>query len=182
MTVGELLSHTTAENMVLTHSTITETNDLEFSDYDFRILRDASIYSIDSLPYFWTISLSITSTSTRTKMQLCTSENTQRTFQTTTDKDGHIREALYQVKARMESIGLHIIVAIRVVDIITTCSLKHQLLTSFQKKHHFQSHSIRPVIIGVSPAISTLTSQLTVAHGSRSIVRLIPRIHIHLVV
>ena len=58
--------------MVLTHSTITETNDLEFSDYDFRILRDASIYSIDSPLYFWTISLSITSTSTRTKMQLCT--------------------------------------------------------------------------------------------------------------
>ena len=35
MTVGELLSHTAAENMVLTHSTITETNEFEFPDVDY---------------------------------------------------------------------------------------------------------------------------------------------------
>ena len=49
--VGELISHTAAENMVLTHSTITETNEFEFPDSDFRNLRDGNIYSTDSLPY-----------------------------------------------------------------------------------------------------------------------------------
>ena len=52
MTVGELLSHTSAENMVLTHSTITETNEFQFPDFDFRNLRDANIYASDSLPFF----------------------------------------------------------------------------------------------------------------------------------
>ena len=51
MTVGELLSHTAAENMVLTHSTITETNEFEFLDYQLRIPRDANIYD-DSLPFY----------------------------------------------------------------------------------------------------------------------------------
>ena len=53
MTVGELLSHTAAENMVLTHSTITETNEFEFRDVDYRKLRDVNIYASDSLPYFF---------------------------------------------------------------------------------------------------------------------------------
>ena len=51
--VGELLSHTAAENMVLTHSTVTETNEFEFPDFDFRNLRDANIYALDSLPYYF---------------------------------------------------------------------------------------------------------------------------------
>jgi hypothetical protein len=40
--VGELLSHTAAENMVLTHSTVTETNEFYFPDGDFRDVRDAN--------------------------------------------------------------------------------------------------------------------------------------------
>ncbi|MDA9755819.1 right-handed parallel beta-helix repeat-containing protein [Flavobacteriales bacterium] len=52
MTVGELLSHTAAENMVLTHSTVTETNEFEFLDTDYRDFRDLNIYPQDSLP-FW---------------------------------------------------------------------------------------------------------------------------------
>ena len=51
--VGELLSHTSADDMILTHSTITETNEFEFPDVDYRNLRDANIYSSDSLPYFF---------------------------------------------------------------------------------------------------------------------------------
>ncbi|MDA0946599.1 MAG: choice-of-anchor D domain-containing protein, partial [Bacteroidetes bacterium] len=52
---GELISHTAAEQMVLTHSTITETNEFEFFDADFRVLRDDcdSLYgTLDSLPSF----------------------------------------------------------------------------------------------------------------------------------
>ena len=40
MTVGELLSHTVAENMVLTHAVITETNECLFVDSDFVVMRD----------------------------------------------------------------------------------------------------------------------------------------------
>ena len=49
--VGELLSHTPAENMVLTHSSITETNEFEFPDFDFGQFRIAieSLWGIDSL-------------------------------------------------------------------------------------------------------------------------------------
>jgi hypothetical protein len=50
ITCGELLSHTSADHMVLTHSVVTETNEVEFSDYDYRILRDENPYSFDSLP------------------------------------------------------------------------------------------------------------------------------------
>ena len=50
ISVGELLSHTDAENMVLTHAVVTETNEFEFPDEDFRYLRDVSIYGSDSLP------------------------------------------------------------------------------------------------------------------------------------
>ena len=49
ITCGELLSHTSADQMVLTHSLVTETNEVEFSDYDYRILRDENPYSFDSL-------------------------------------------------------------------------------------------------------------------------------------
>ena len=52
ISVGELLSHTAAENMVLTHAVVTETNEFEFPDVDFRILRDANIFSADSLHFF----------------------------------------------------------------------------------------------------------------------------------
>ena len=52
ITCGELLSHTSADQMVLTHSLVTETNEFEFPDIDYRILRDANQYSQDSLPYW----------------------------------------------------------------------------------------------------------------------------------
>ncbi|MDC0600290.1 choice-of-anchor D domain-containing protein [Flavobacteriales bacterium] len=50
ISVGELLSHTSAENMVLTHTEVTETNEFEFIDTDYRAFRDENIYTSDSLP------------------------------------------------------------------------------------------------------------------------------------
>ena len=40
---GELISHTAAEQMVLTHSTVTETNEFSFPDVDYRSLQDTSL-------------------------------------------------------------------------------------------------------------------------------------------
>ena len=52
ITCGELLSHTSADQMVLTHSLVKETNEFEFPDVDYRFWRDSNQYSQDSLP-FW---------------------------------------------------------------------------------------------------------------------------------
>jgi|GEM_PF-3348983 len=56
MTVGELLSHTAAENMVLTHSTITETSEFGFDfaffdQFDFREVLNSNLYPLDSLAF-----------------------------------------------------------------------------------------------------------------------------------
>ena len=52
ITCGELLSHTSADQMVLTHTAVTETNELEFVDVDYRNFRNGNDNSQDSLAYW----------------------------------------------------------------------------------------------------------------------------------
>jgi len=52
ISLGEFISHSSSENVVLNYTDLTETNEFEFTDTDYRLIRDVNFYSQDSLPYF----------------------------------------------------------------------------------------------------------------------------------
>ena len=52
---GELISHTSKQQMVLTHASVTETNEVEIGDFDLRFLKvgnEIENGTADSLPYY----------------------------------------------------------------------------------------------------------------------------------